>query len=124
VHETSLLAAVRACYHIHLVSKNMVNKTTAKATLTQMLNIVFQRMEAYDQRVRATRRANKKSRRSMAEAIHNPVKQHLMAELSALDPHKSGKAINRARLFAYCAASRAGYCATYCAALVSEQICR
>ena len=36
VHETSLLAAVRACYHIHLVSDNLVNKTTAKATLTQV----------------------------------------------------------------------------------------
>ena len=45
VHGTSLLLAVRACYHIHLVSKNAVNKATAKATLTQMLNIVFQRME-------------------------------------------------------------------------------
>jgi brefeldin A-inhibited guanine nucleotide-exchange protein len=42
VHESSLLAAVKACYHIHLVSKNMVNKTSAKATLTQILNVVFQ----------------------------------------------------------------------------------
>eukprot|EP00937_MAST-01D_sp_MAST-1D-sp2_P002936 g2936.t1 len=53
VHETSLLSAVRACYHIHLVSDNLVNKTTAKATLTQMLNVVFQRMESFDLRVRA-----------------------------------------------------------------------
>ena len=29
-----------------------VNKTTAKATLTQMLSIVFHRMEAFDQRAR------------------------------------------------------------------------
>jgi brefeldin A-inhibited guanine nucleotide-exchange protein len=46
VHGESLLMSVRACYHIYLVSKNQVNRTTAKATLTQMLNIVFQRMEA------------------------------------------------------------------------------
>ena len=45
VHETSLLSAVRACYHIHLVSDSLVNKTTAKATLTQMLSFMFQRME-------------------------------------------------------------------------------
>jgi len=46
VHAQSLLLAVRACYHIFLTSRNMVNQTTAKATLTQMLNIVFQRYVA------------------------------------------------------------------------------
>ena len=30
------------------MTRNAVNKTTAKATLTQMLSIVFQRMEAAD----------------------------------------------------------------------------
>lgn len=52
VHQASLLQAVRACYNINLVSRNAVNRTTAKATLTQMLNIVFQRMEAFDRRAR------------------------------------------------------------------------
>lgn len=28
--------AIRACYNIHLVSRNQVNKTTARATLTQV----------------------------------------------------------------------------------------
>ena len=51
VHGESLLLSVRACYHIYLVSKNQVNRTTAKATLTQMLNIVFQRVEVFDQRL-------------------------------------------------------------------------
>lgn len=50
IHEGSLLVAVRSCYNIHLVTRNAVNKTTAKATLTQMLSIVFQRMEAHDAR--------------------------------------------------------------------------
>lgn len=45
VQEQSLLAAIRSCYHICLVSKNQVNKNSAKATLKQMLNIIFQRME-------------------------------------------------------------------------------
>lgn len=53
VHGESLLLSVRACYHIYLVSRNQVNRTTAKATLTQMLNIVFQRMEVFDQRLGA-----------------------------------------------------------------------
>ena len=46
VHGDSLLKAVRTCYNIYLGSKSPVNQTTAKASLTQMLVIVFQRMEA------------------------------------------------------------------------------
>lgn len=53
VHEASLLLAVRACFHIHLISKNQVNKTTAKAALTQMLSVVNQRMESFDARAKA-----------------------------------------------------------------------
>lgn len=46
IHEGHLLKAVRTVYNIYLISKNLVNQTTAKATLTQMLNLVFQRMES------------------------------------------------------------------------------
>ena len=46
VHEGSILLAVRTCYNIYLGSKNLINQTTAKATLTQMLNVIFSRMEA------------------------------------------------------------------------------
>ena len=53
VHETSLLKAVQACYHIHLESRSAVNRTTAKGTLRQMVNIVFERMEAHDKRQQA-----------------------------------------------------------------------
>lgn len=45
VHEGSVLLAVRTCYNIYLGSKNLINQTTAKATLTQMLNVIFRRME-------------------------------------------------------------------------------
>jgi len=51
VHEHSLLKSVRACYHIHLVSKNTMNQTVAKATLQQMVNVVFQRMELYEEKL-------------------------------------------------------------------------
>lgn len=46
VHEGTLLKAIRTCYNIYLTSKNLVNQTTAKATLTQMVSVVFQRLES------------------------------------------------------------------------------
>jgi hypothetical protein len=48
VHGASLLLAVRSCFHIHLMTKNQAIKTTAKAALTQMVNVVNQRMEVND----------------------------------------------------------------------------
>lgn len=51
VHEHSLLRAIQGCYNIFLMSHNPSNKTTAKATLTQMLNIVMQRMEHFSSQV-------------------------------------------------------------------------
>ncbi len=41
----ALLLTVRTCYNIFLMSRSGVNQTTAKASLTQMPNCVFQRME-------------------------------------------------------------------------------
>ena len=35
----------RCCYNIYLASKNVINQTTAKASLTQILSTVFQKME-------------------------------------------------------------------------------
>ncbi|KAJ7555894.1 hypothetical protein O6H91_05G059700 [Diphasiastrum complanatum] len=46
VHGDFLLKAIRTCYNVFLGSKVVVNQTTAKASLTQMLVIVFRRMEA------------------------------------------------------------------------------
>ncbi|OIW00805.1 hypothetical protein TanjilG_18607 [Lupinus angustifolius] len=46
IHGDCLLLIVRTCYDIYLLSKNVVNQTTAKASLIQMLVIVFRRMEA------------------------------------------------------------------------------
>ncbi|XP_069777423.1 brefeldin A-inhibited guanine nucleotide-exchange protein 1 isoform X2 [Narcine bancroftii] len=45
IHEGTVLQAVRTCYNIYLASKSLINQTTAKATLTQMLNVIFARME-------------------------------------------------------------------------------
>ncbi|KAI4364683.1 hypothetical protein MLD38_020740 [Melastoma candidum] len=46
IHGDCLLNIVRTCYDIYLESKNVVNQTTAKASLVQMLVIIFRRMEA------------------------------------------------------------------------------
>ncbi len=48
VHEASLLLSVRSIFHIHLITKNVVNKTTAKAALTQILSVVNQRLEVFE----------------------------------------------------------------------------
>lgn len=45
MHEGTVLLAVRTCYNIYLASKNLINQTTAKATLTQTLNVIFTKME-------------------------------------------------------------------------------
>ena len=45
VHENTLLLAVRTCYNIYLASRNITYQATAKATLSQMINCVFERME-------------------------------------------------------------------------------
>ncbi|KAL3063881.1 hypothetical protein OYC64_000243 [Pagothenia borchgrevinki] len=45
IHEGTVLLTVRTCYNIYLASRNLINQTTAKATLTQMLNVIFIRME-------------------------------------------------------------------------------
>ncbi|TRY63979.1 hypothetical protein TCAL_07154 [Tigriopus californicus] len=46
VHDNSLLLSVRTCYNIYLASRNIINQTTAKATMSQILNYVFSAMES------------------------------------------------------------------------------
>lgn len=48
VHDANLLLSVRACFHIHLMSKTPAIKTAAKAALTQIVSIINQRMELND----------------------------------------------------------------------------
>lgn len=45
VHEGTVLLTIRAVYSVYLASRNLVNQTTARATLTQMINVIFARME-------------------------------------------------------------------------------
>ncbi|XP_024878185.1 brefeldin A-inhibited guanine nucleotide-exchange protein 1-like isoform X1 [Temnothorax curvispinosus] len=45
VYEGTVLLTIRTVYNIYLSSRNLVNQTTACATLTQMINVIFARME-------------------------------------------------------------------------------
>nr|GEV84373.1 brefeldin A-inhibited guanine nucleotide-exchange protein 5 [Tanacetum cinerariifolium] len=45
VHGEPLMSVIRVCYNIALNSKSPVNQATSKAMLTQMINIVFRRMD-------------------------------------------------------------------------------
>ncbi|EFJ17967.1 hypothetical protein SELMODRAFT_420360 [Selaginella moellendorffii] len=46
IHGDHLLRAISTCYNIFLGSKVAANQTSAKATLTQILRVIFTRMEA------------------------------------------------------------------------------
>lgn len=51
VHGQALLLIIRACYQVYLTSRSDVNQTTAKAALTQVIGVVFQRMEAGNEQI-------------------------------------------------------------------------
>ncbi|XP_063814964.1 brefeldin A-inhibited guanine nucleotide-exchange protein 2 isoform X2 [Pseudophryne corroboree] len=68
IHEATVLQTVRTCYNIYLASKNLVNQTTAKATLTQMLNVIFIRMET--QAVQELRDYEKQQHKVHSPAAH------------------------------------------------------
>ncbi|KAL6010441.1 hypothetical protein ACLOJK_000873 [Asimina triloba] len=46
LHGEPLLGVIRICYNIALNSKSPINQATSKAMLTQMISIVFRRMES------------------------------------------------------------------------------
>ncbi|GAV73997.1 Sec7 domain-containing protein/DUF1981 domain-containing protein/Sec7_N domain-containing protein [Cephalotus follicularis] len=45
VHGEPLMGVIRVCYNIALNSKSPINQATSKAMLTQMISIIFRRME-------------------------------------------------------------------------------
>jgi len=46
LHGKSLMAAIKTCYNIYLVTKDPMIIATAKASLDQMLGAVFQRLQS------------------------------------------------------------------------------
>uniref|UniRef100_A0A3B5LQ29 ADP ribosylation factor guanine nucleotide exchange factor 1 n=1 Tax=Xiphophorus couchianus TaxID=32473 RepID=A0A3B5LQ29_9TELE len=80
IHEGTVLQAVRTCYNIYLASKNLINQTTAKATLTQMLNVIFARME--NQALQEAKQLERERHRQQS-----PVAQHTEPESPQLQTH-------------------------------------
>lgn len=74
IHEGTVLQAVRTCYDIYLSSKNLVNQTTARATLTQMLNVIFARME------------NQEYELSTSSHVENGTKNNSTTDIGAQSP--------------------------------------
>uniref|UniRef100_A0A8C9Y164 ARF guanine nucleotide exchange factor 1 n=1 Tax=Sander lucioperca TaxID=283035 RepID=A0A8C9Y164_SANLU len=98
IHEGTVLQAVRTCYNIYLASKNLINQTTAKATLTQMLNVIFARMEnqALTNHKLSWSLASRKRDRQLQEAKqlererhrqHSPVTQQSEPDSPQLQAH-------------------------------------
>uniref|UniRef100_A0A8C3TZL4 ADP ribosylation factor guanine nucleotide exchange factor 1 n=1 Tax=Catharus ustulatus TaxID=91951 RepID=A0A8C3TZL4_CATUS len=74
IHEGTVLQAVRTCYNIYLASKNLINQTTAKATLTQMLNVIFARME--NQALQEAKQMEKERHRQQHHLQQSPISHH------------------------------------------------
>uniref|UniRef100_A0A8C5HQ63 SEC7 domain-containing protein n=1 Tax=Gouania willdenowi TaxID=441366 RepID=A0A8C5HQ63_GOUWI len=85
IHEGTVLQAVRTCYNIYLASKNLINQTTAKATLTQMLNVIFARME--NQALQEAKQLERERHRQ-----HSPVTPHTELDSPQLQTHPPSKA--------------------------------
>ncbi|XP_056869745.1 brefeldin A-inhibited guanine nucleotide-exchange protein 1 isoform X1 [Takifugu flavidus] len=106
IHEGTVLQAVRTCYNIYLASKNLINQTTAKATLTQMLNVIFARMEnqALTNHKLSWSLASRKRDRQLQEAKqlerdrhrqHSPVTQHTVTESPTLHINPPTKGVSQ-----------------------------
>uniref|UniRef100_A0A3Q3B4E0 ADP-ribosylation factor guanine nucleotide-exchange factor 2 (brefeldin A-inhibited) n=1 Tax=Kryptolebias marmoratus TaxID=37003 RepID=A0A3Q3B4E0_KRYMA len=78
IHEGTVLLTVRTCYNIYLASRNLINQTTSKATLTQMLNVIFARME--NQAVSLNQDADKPASNSNPKESLAPKGEHDPAE--------------------------------------------
>jgi brefeldin A-inhibited guanine nucleotide-exchange protein len=87
VHEASLLLSVRACFHIHLISKNLINKTTAKAALTQIISVTNQRMEVHS----ATSATSATSSSAGLSPLSNDAGKSASVEVASFSPTPSSE---------------------------------
>ncbi|OVA15766.1 SEC7-like [Macleaya cordata] len=69
VHGEPLLGVIRVCYNIALNSKSPINQATSKAMLTQMISIIFRRMES-DQNINNVSEGIEDSLPSQDSAAH------------------------------------------------------
>uniref|UniRef100_A0A8C2X9A6 ARF guanine nucleotide exchange factor 1 n=1 Tax=Cyclopterus lumpus TaxID=8103 RepID=A0A8C2X9A6_CYCLU len=88
IHEGTVLQAVRTCYNIYLASKNLINQTTAKATLTQMLNVIFARME--NQALQEAKQLERERHRQHTEPDSPQLQAHIHPPAKGLSQEANG----------------------------------
>jgi len=88
VHDHSLLQAVTSCYQIYLQAADETNRTTSKAALTQIFNIVFQRMEHFAQQLKQLEQAAKEAQKGKSKE-HEEEKQKEKEESETSIPSTS-----------------------------------
>lgn len=91
VHEGTVLMAVRTCYNIFLASKNLINQTTARATLTQMLNVIFTRME--NQAIEAEVQAEISTDAKLSNGDNKSMKTDVSDESKSIEDEPTGEQI-------------------------------
>uniref|UniRef100_A0A0N5A8A3 SEC7 domain-containing protein n=1 Tax=Syphacia muris TaxID=451379 RepID=A0A0N5A8A3_9BILA len=87
VHEASLLLAVRTCFNIYLASRSPINQTTAKASLTQVINAVFGCMQKVFEE--NAEKNDEQVVRSVMDCIIDQVISHVDADNSLANSHQS-----------------------------------
>ncbi|KAM7505722.1 hypothetical protein LguiB_004626 [Lonicera macranthoides] len=93
VHGEPLLGVIRVCYNIALNSKSPINQATSKAMLTQMISIVFRRMETELAKETASGDQTKKEASSEEAVSENQVKDTSLASLEELQNLAGGSDI-------------------------------
>lgn len=100
VHEAALLVSVRSTFHVYLVSKPQNAKDLARASLLDMLKVVFTRMESYDAIARSNLRrmldSAKKSNETKFEAHDEQLDSYDMANLFSSQYHTDAYLLFRA----------------------------
>ncbi|XP_011617783.2 brefeldin A-inhibited guanine nucleotide-exchange protein 2 isoform X1 [Takifugu rubripes] len=115
IHEGTVLLTVRTCYNIYLASRNLINQTTAKATLAQMLNVIFTRMET-----QAALDASEleKDHLCLAQQTHSPV----LSDWHTVSPRSDYTSTPESQSSPYVVADSVGETTTYTTVSVSPPL--
>uniref|UniRef100_A0A674NWG3 ARF guanine nucleotide exchange factor 2 n=1 Tax=Takifugu rubripes TaxID=31033 RepID=A0A674NWG3_TAKRU len=114
IHEGTVLLTVRTCYNIYLASRNLINQTTAKATLAQMLNVIFTRMET--QALDASEL--EKDHLCLAQQTHSPV----LSDWHTVSPRSDYTSTPESQSSPYVVADSVGETTTYTTVSVSPPL--
>ncbi|VDD92137.1 unnamed protein product [Enterobius vermicularis] len=89
VHEASLLLAVRTCFNIYLASRSPINQTTAKASLTQVINAAFGSMQKAFEEHNEKTVSDEQVVKNLVESLVDQVVSHIEPNTSVASSHHS-----------------------------------